>query len=180
MLKKKTLIIYKSKYGASKDYARLVGEKLNIPFFSVKEVSNEMLKNAERILFFSGTFASRIHIAKYMKSHSKILKDKDTVLIFNGITPFDKPVIDGFYIGNFKGTIFQNRAYFYLPGRLDIHELHGFDKFIINMLISSIEKKPEDKRSNFEKGILDLKNKEIDNVKSDNIAELVEYVEHED
>lgn len=164
-----------SKYGATKDYARLVGEKLNIPFFAASEVTNDMLKKAERILFFSGTFGSRIHIAKYMKKHKKILKDKDTILIFSGITPFDKQVIDGFYLGNFKGTIFQNRPYFYLPGRLDIQQLHGFDKFIINMLISSIEKKPKEKRTKFEEGVLELKIHEIDGVKSENITELVDF-----
>ena len=52
-------IIYKSKTGHTKKYAEMLGEKLNMPFYEIKEAEKELNRNDE-IIYLGWVCATRI------------------------------------------------------------------------------------------------------------------------
>ena len=63
----KIAVIYKSKYGASRTYAKWISDKLHADLFEADNISTETLNNYEVIIFAGSLYASKLIIYKYIK-----------------------------------------------------------------------------------------------------------------
>ena len=54
------LIIYKSKYGAAREYAQLLGKALDTAPVSVDQAKSQMVTSADTIILCGGIYASSI------------------------------------------------------------------------------------------------------------------------
>ena len=52
------LIIYKSKYGAAREYAQLLGKALNTAPVSIDQARSQMVASADTIILCGGIYAS--------------------------------------------------------------------------------------------------------------------------
>lgn len=71
---KKILILYKSKYGASKQYGELLKKELDSTVMNIKDYHPGDEKSYDVIIFVSGIYAGNITIVKEVKNILLILK----------------------------------------------------------------------------------------------------------
>jgi len=84
-----TIVIYKSKYGATKLYAEWIGEALGCEVKDASKVKVSDLKNYDRIVYGGGLYAEVINGVTLITKNQEILKDKKIAVFTTAITPLD-------------------------------------------------------------------------------------------
>lgn len=121
----KTIVIYKSKYGSTKQYAEWIAEELGCEAREARSVKVDELTAYDTIIYGGGLYAEVIAGAILITKNYEKLKDKKLIVFTTGITPldcreyYDKLVFDK----NFKGEIREKvKVYNYL-GKMILSEL---------------------------------------------------------
>ena len=119
-------IIYQSKQGTSKAYAKLFASIVKVPTFSLEEAKFNVLENSE-VIYFS--YIDKGKIKDYHKI--KDLYDIKAAAIAH-ILPTTK-----------EEVIKQNDLHarlFLLEGSFDIHKLKGLDKLLAKFVMKDVSK----------------------------------------
>ena len=72
----RTVVIFKSKYGATEKYARWIGEELDCPVFSFDDFSKDKLNDYDNIIYGGGVQAGGIKGFDKFKKWIKPLIDQ--------------------------------------------------------------------------------------------------------
>ena len=72
----KVFVVYKSKYGAAKEYAQLLGKSLNSTPVSIDQAKPQMLNIADTIILCGGIYASSIAGLSFLKKNASLLQGK--------------------------------------------------------------------------------------------------------
>jgi menaquinone-dependent protoporphyrinogen IX oxidase len=163
----KGVIIYKSKYGATRQYAHWLSEELKLPLRQPDEISSTELSNYDFIIIGSAVYIGKLLIAKWLKKQLDILENKKLFLfIVCGTPPDEKEKLNEIVKGNRELSVLRQAKIYFLHGRIDIKGLHWLDRFLLKMG-ARLEKDPETK-----KGMVT----DFDDVKKENIVKLVNDV----
>ena len=87
---KNILIIYKSKYGAAREYAQLLGKALNTAPVSIDQAKSQMIISADTVILCGGIYASSIAGLSFLKKNAALLKGKQTAVFAVGASPYDR------------------------------------------------------------------------------------------
>ena len=83
------LVVFKSKYGSTEQYAKWIGEALGCTVKDAKDVNcNEMLKY-DTIIYGGGLYAEVINGISLITKNFEKLSDKKIIVYTTGITPVD-------------------------------------------------------------------------------------------
>ena len=100
----KGIILYRSKYGATKKYAEwlmeLTDDCAELPNISLSEV-----KEYETILLCGGVYASGVAGISFLKKNLEALKDKKIVVFCVGASPYDAKALNELQVFNTKGKM---------------------------------------------------------------------------
>jgi len=170
-----TIVIYKSKYGSTEQYARWIAEDLNCEVFDAKLVSAEKLKDYDTIVYGGGLYAEVIAGVSLLTKNIAGLKDKKLIVYTTGITPvdcrdyYDKMVVEK----NFKPEVRSMFKIFNFPGKMVMKELSLVHRTALKTLkkIMSSKENP----SEMEKLLVELCDADGDFSDRSLIKELVEY-----
>ena len=170
-----TIVIYKSKYGSTEQYARWIAEDLNCEVFDAKLVSAEKLKDYDTIVYGGGLYAEVIAGISLLTKNIAGLKDKKLIVYTTGITPidcrdyYDKMVVEK----NFKPEVRSMFKIFNFPGKMVMKELSLVHRTALKTLkkIMSSKENP----SEMEKLLVELCDADGDFSDRSLIKELVEY-----
>lgn len=170
-----TIVIYKSKYGSTEQYARWIAEDLNCEVFDAKSVSAEKLKDYDTIVYGGGLYAEVIAGVSLLTKNIAGLKDKKIIVYTTGITPidcrdyYDKMVVEK----NFKPEVRSMFKIFNFPGKMVMKELSLVHRTALKTLkkIMSSKENP----SEMEKLLVELCDADGDFSDRSLIKELVEY-----
>ncbi len=88
----KAVVIYKSKYGSTKQYAQWIAEALDADLFDVAKVRD--LGQYQTIVYGGGLYASGIIGSDFLVKNYELLKEKRIVVFTVGLA---KPQADGLY-----------------------------------------------------------------------------------
>lgn len=160
----KTIIIYKSKYGAAKEYAHLLGERIHCEAFENSHLNPNQINDFDTVLLCGGVYASHISGISFLKRNYKDLKNKKAVIFAVGAYPYSEQMISELKRQNLKGML-SNTALFYGRGMWDEEILTFKDRLLYNMVKKSAEKKsssPNDPQGNSFISILGKKENWID------------------
>lgn len=128
----KTLIIYKSKWGATEQYAKWLAEDLTGSILkSVDDVQEQDLNDADLIILGSRTYIGQIQIVSFIKKHWHILKTKKLYLFSVGIIPWEKPDAKKAFEAipeEIRSSLLGHRK---LPGRIDMAKLNFLQKMMV-------------------------------------------------
>ncbi|MGN1299055.1 MAG: flavodoxin domain-containing protein [Candidatus Scatovivens sp.] len=127
-------IVYKSNTGHTRQYAKMLSEKLNIPCFTIEEAKNNLQKRDE-IIYFGWVCATKIcGLGK--------VKNRYTIKCYGAVGLFP---IDENYIKNLKESNKLDKDLFYMQGGLDYTKLKGIKRKILQLVGNAMEKdnKPE-------------------------------------
>ena len=149
------VVIYKSKTGHTKKYAKMLSKELNIPCYSYKDAK---VSENDKVIFLSYIYASKI------MGLSKILKKyKVKVVIAVGALAYSKD-----YLNTLKDANNIKLPFFYLRGGIDYSKLNFFFKRLLPVIGKDIAKD--------DKELLNLFKNGGDFVNKDNLKEVLNYL----
>ena len=174
----KAIVIYKSKYGSTKDYAFWIADAIGCKAIDAKSVKAEDLEGYDTIIYGGGLYAEAISGVTLITKHFDKLKDKKLVVYTTGITPldcrdyYDKLVVEK----NFKPNMLDNIKVYNFMGKMIIDELSLVHRGAIKTLkkIMSSKENPTE----MEKLLIDLCDADGDFTDKTAIKELLEYVKN--
>ncbi len=170
---KKAIVIYKSKYGTARDYAKWIAEALGCECKSVKDVKPGELERYDVVIYGGGLYAGGINGIKQIKKQAAKLKH---VLVYMvGAAPAGiEGNMEGYVQRNFGDTPPKNIDFYYFSGRLDYESMSTKHKWMMKMLVKMLSKKPEAERTEMNKQIIASVEGKIDRADKSLIEPLVE------
>jgi menaquinone-dependent protoporphyrinogen IX oxidase len=111
------LVLYKSKYGSTKQYAEWLGSSLSATVKSVDAASAHDLEQAKIVVIGGSVRIGKITCAPFIVRHWNILKDKRILLFAVAGTPPESPEVRSYFEGSLPANIRSSVAFFPLPGR---------------------------------------------------------------
>ena len=174
------VVIYKSKYGASKRYAEWIASDLNAPLFDSAQISAEALGNYSVIVFGGGMYAGKINGIKLILKNPGILQNKKIVIFICGLTDPNNEKATG----KIKKTLFEeippkmkgNVKLFHLSGGITYSKLKFMDFLIMKMVEKAVKLKKAEKYTPEERKMAETVGKDFDFVDREKIKPIVAYV----
>lgn len=154
-------IVYKSNTGHTMQYAKMLGEKLNIPFYTIKQ-ANENLKRNDEVIYLGWIFATKI-------SGLNKVRNKYDIKCYGavGVYPADNE-----YIETLKKTNNIDKPLFYMRGGIDYTKLEGLKRKVFQMVGKALEK--ENKEEN--KELVKMFKNGANFVSEENLKEILQYI----
>ncbi len=171
-----TIVIYKSKYGSTKQYAEWIGEALSCEVKDAKNIKIDDLMKYDTIIYGGGLYAEVIAGVHLITKNIGKLSNKKLIVYSTGITPlscreyYDTLVMDK----NFKTEEIRKKIKVYnFMGKMILDELSVVHRTAIKGLkkIMSGKENPTD----MEKLLIDLCDADGDFTDKAAICDLVEY-----
>ena len=97
-------VVYKSKYGTTRTYAKWIADKLHADIFEADNISFQSLNNYQVIIFAGSLYASKLTVYKSFKRlYKKLIKNKKIYCVIVGIgNPEHKELYEDAINKNFK------------------------------------------------------------------------------
>lgn len=170
-----TIVIYKSKYGSTKQYAQWIAEELNCEAVEAKRIKPNVLKNYDTIIYGGGLYAEIIAGVTLITKNMDMLADKKVIIYTTGLTPIDcREYYDGMVVEkNFKSDIYSKIKMFNFPGKMILSELTPVHRGAIKMLKKIMSDKKD--ANDMEKLLIQLCDEDGDFSDRALIKDLVEY-----
>ena len=160
------VVIYKSTYGSTREYAEWIAKDTGLFLYSHKDVKKEEIIKSKIVVIGCPVIAMRPSLTRFIKKHWKILRNKKIILFTtSGVSPESKDLIKG-YNSAFSEEIRKKIKYFPLGGRCIISKMNWFHRMMMKVAIK-MEKNPKKKK---EMG------RDVDWVKRSNIKPIVNYI----
>lgn len=152
------LILYKSKYGASKQYAQWIAEMTGGKLVEAEVLGKTDTGQYGCVIFAGGIYAGGLAGVRLLKKNREKLLNRRLIIFAVGASPEDKEVKAQI---KEKLTEILNRdiQFFYGRGAYDETKMTLADRTLCRLLRKSVEKKPEDKLAPWERALLEAKDK---------------------
>lgn len=130
----KGLIIYKGKYGATRQYALWLGSMLGWPVIPAGSETAQQLADADCIILGSSIYIGKLQLRKWLKEHGDIIISKRLFLFLVSGTPSsDKEKLQGYLTTNISESLRSRCVPFFLPGKLEFNKLSWIDKLLLTI-----------------------------------------------
>lgn len=164
---KKGIVVYRGKYGATRQYAEWLGAKLELPVQPPEKLTGEELSLFDYVVIGSSVYVGELLIAKWLRKNLSHLGGKKLFLFIVCATPDSEPAKQaGIIKRNIPASLLGQLSIYFLPGRLVRHRLSWRDALILR-LGGWVEKDPVKKRAMLT---------DIDEVKMENLSKTIESV----
>lgn len=164
-------IVYTSNTGFTAQYAKLLGEKLNLPVYALDEAKGELAPGAE-VLYLGWLMAGRVKGYKQAAKRYKI-----AVVCGVGMGASGSQIED-IRKGN---AIQKDMPVFTLQGGFELGKLHGLYRFMMNTMRGTVGKKLAAKpdKTTDERDMLDLLQNGGSRVSEENLRPIVEWYKND-
>lgn len=135
----KTIVIYRSKYGYTKNYAQWIKEALQCELAEGAAVSPEDLQRYDTIIYGGGLYAVGIHGVRLLTGNYAALQGKNIIVWATGSNPGRQEDLEQVWAHNFTPEQREHIKTFYLRGGFDYTRLRGGDKLLMNMMKIKLE-----------------------------------------
>ena len=171
----KPIVLYRSKYGSTKNYAEWIAEELSCTAQDAKGLDTDILKDYDTIIYGGGLYAEIISGISLITKNIDKLSEKKLIVFTTGITPTDcrEYYDDMVFEKNFKGDTKDKVKVFNFPGKMIINELSLVHKTAIKTLKGIMSKK--ENPSDMEKMLIHLCDLDADLSDRTLIGDLIEY-----
>lgn len=135
-----TLILYKSKYGATEKYARMLQKELSCDIRQNSRITPTDLAPYTTIILMGGIYAGGIAGLSTFKKNQEALSSKKTAIFCVGASPLDASALDQIRQVNLKGSL-QEIPLFYGRGAWDESVMTFKDRMLCKLLQKAVAKK---------------------------------------
>ena len=164
--KPRVLIVYKSKYGSTKQYAQWINRDIPSDLVDAEKEDKPDFAVYDVIVFGGYIRMGRIGVAPLIVKNWGDIKAKKVVLFTSSGTPPGHPNIQKIYHSDLPEEIRRETKYFPLRGKIVSKDLSFFDKFLV--AVGRIMERDESLRS--------LMNEDYNEVKQENLIPLLAYM----
>jgi menaquinone-dependent protoporphyrinogen IX oxidase len=133
----KILIIYRSAFGTTKQYAHWLAESTKAKIFKY-DISESEIKSADIIIVMSGTYIGFMPLTKFIKNNWRILKNKNVIAVAVGMVDANHKDSKKSYM-RIPCEIREKIKFFKLSGKIG-KSLEKVNKENIKPIISFIKK----------------------------------------
>jgi menaquinone-dependent protoporphyrinogen IX oxidase len=138
----KGLIIYKSNYGSTKQYAEWIGEETGFALREAGKVKTADIRNSDTVIIGCPVFANKPLLAKWIRKKWNLLKDKKLALYTTSGAKADDPALRYGFTASFDPEMVKTMEYFPQGGKMVFSELSGMHRFFMS-LGQKMQKDPE-------------------------------------
>jgi menaquinone-dependent protoporphyrinogen IX oxidase len=177
---KRTVVVFSSKYGSTKQYAQWIAQELCCDLFERKEISTNKLEHYDIIIYGGGLYAGGLNGSKLIIKSFEQIKEKTLVVFTCGLAdPEDETTI--YNIKNALRKVFSPEMekkimLFHLRGAMDYSKLSVPHKIMMEMLFKSVSRKVPESLTNEDKAFLDTYGKAVNFVDKGSLDPLLTYV----
>lgn len=155
------IILYQSKYGATKKYALWLAEETGFLVKETKTVTAAELKPFDTILLGGGIYASGIAGLSFLKKNLSALQGKKLLVFCVGASPYDENAFRELTYRNLTGPL-KDIPCFYCRGAWTPETMTMIDRNLCKMLQKSLAKRPPESLALWEKALLEAGNTHCD------------------
>jgi menaquinone-dependent protoporphyrinogen IX oxidase len=173
------LVLYKSKYGSTKQYAEWIAEDINADLRELSTFDVSLLGNYSTVIFCGGLYANTINGVKILAKKSAVLKGKKMAIVACGLSdPANEKAFKRVQKGlnnNFKRLKDLNVKLFLVQGGIHYAQMQFFDKTVMKFLKKSLQLKKPEALSAEERQMLAVLGKDVDFTNRADIQPIVEW-----
>jgi menaquinone-dependent protoporphyrinogen IX oxidase len=163
----KGLVIYKGKYGATKQYAMWIGQELQLPVASADRFHIDELPKYDYFILGSSVYIGKLEIKDWLKKNFNVLQNKKIFFFQVAASPVEQiEKRQSYNKASLPTTIIEKIQFYYLPGRMIMRNLSTWDRFMLKMG-AKLAKDPLEKKTMLT---------DFDHVKKENILPLIEAI----
>lgn len=149
------IILYKSKYGATKQYADWIAERTGFSCIKTDDADIKDVMKYDVIVLGGGIYASGIAGLPFLKKHIAKLKDKKIIVFCCGASPYEQNAFEAIVKHNFTGEL-AGLPCFYCRGTFDMSEMSFKDRTLCKMLRKVVSGKNPNEYEAWEKGLMEV------------------------
>ena len=143
----KGLVIYKGKYGATKQYATWIGQELQLPVASADRFPIDELPNYVYFILGSSVYIGKLEIKDWLKKNFNVLQNKKIFFFQVAGSPVEQiEKRQSYNKASLPPSILKKTQFYYLPGRMIMRNLSGWDRFMLKMG-AKLTKDPVEKKA---------------------------------
>ena len=163
----KGLVIYKGKYGSTKQYAMWIGQELQLAVASADRFPVDQLPNYDYFILGSSVYIGQLEIRSWLKKNFSTLQNKKIFFFQVAASPPEQvEKRESYNNASLSSAMLKKIQFYYLPGRMIMRNLSAWDRFMLKMG-ARLTKDPAEKK----KMLTDF-----NDVKQENIDTLVKSV----
>ena len=157
----KGIILYTSKYGATKRYADWLAAESGFDCMETKSAKIEDVIQYDAIILGGGIYASGISGLSFLKKNIEKLQGRKIIVFCDGASPFDEKAFQQIIDYNLKGPL-SGLPCFYCRGAWDMDRMNFADRNLCRLLQKIVAKKKTGDYEIWEKALLEAGNKKCD------------------
>lgn len=132
--KKDGLVVFKSKYGSTSEYARWIAEELKLPVMGQERLEDKALQACGYLVIGSPVYKGKLLIGKWLLKHRKALMQKRLFFfIVCATTAAENEKQKKIVRNNIPAEMLREENVFFLPGRLVVKNLSFLDGLFLKM-----------------------------------------------
>lgn len=170
-------IVYESKYGSTKRYARWIAEETKGDLYKSSDIDSKKLMEYDTIVYGGGLYASGIAGISIITKNYEDLKNKKIVVFTVGAASTNRDTVFLPIIGkNFSKEMSENIKFFHLRGGIDYENLGIIHRLMMGMLKRATSRKDEKELSDDDINFLATYGKKVDFVDKNTLVPLLTYL----
>ena len=174
----KTLVIYKSNYGSTEQYAKWISTSLKADILNYSKVKKDIFSKYNTIIYGGGLYASGINGISIINKNFELIKDKNIIIFTVGLSKTtNKELFEPIINKNFHTDKIDKIQFFHLRGSINYKKLNLLHRTMMAMLHKTMLNKDETTLSSDDKLMLKTYGKEIDFSDVKTVLPLIKYVE---
>ena len=176
----KTAVLFKSNYGATKQYALHIAQALESDLFDMSRVKKFDFNKYDTLIFGGGIYAGKVNGLKFIKCNADRLTGKNLVVFTVGLgdpTVASNAKMIMKSVDKALPKALMGRIHIYsFRGGLDWNKLKFPHGFMMKTLNSMLSKKKAEELTDEDRNILDNYGKAVDLTNMESTNALIEYV----
>lgn len=172
----KGIILYQSKYGATKKYADWLVEETEYDCIETKNAKVENLQNYDVIILGGGIYASSIAGLQFIRKNIGQLADKKIVVFAVGASPYKEKAISQIKEVHFKDEL-SNISLFYCRGAWDEEKMKFVDRTLCKILQKAVAKQNQEEYEPWQKALMCAVGQKCDWTDKSYLDPLLRYIE---
>ena len=148
------VILYQSKYGATKRYAEWLSEETGFDCTETRKASIDEIATYDTVVLGGGLYASGIAGLSFLRKNAPRLVGKRVAVFCCGASPYEERAFQQVKERNMKGAL-SDVPLFYCRGAWDYEAMSLKDRLLCDLLRAAVAKKDPSDYEPWEKALMD-------------------------
>lgn len=170
------IILYQSKYGATKKYADWLVQETGYDCVETKNAKVENLQNYDVIILGGGIYAFSIAGLQFLRKNIGQLEDKRIAVFAVGASPYDEKAITQIREMHFKNEL-SKISLFYCRGAWDEEKMKFVDRTLCKALQKAVAKQNPEEYEPWQKALMCAVGQKCDWTDRSYLRPLLMYIE---